>query len=175
MSIALNDDDDSLSILPPLDEAILEKMMLFRVEKPACLPKDSSIHSQKAFADKIRKELPAFIYYLENEHKIRPELADGRFGIKAYHHPRFIEDIIDSSPEGALWDMMERAGLTQAYDGSELGGEYDGGGSEIPGSGRRMELSSVISTTRFGKTPRQRKRHPSISRIRLTSANYLED
>jgi hypothetical protein len=121
------------------------------------LPKDSSIHSQKAFADKIRKELPAFIHYLENEHKIRPELADGRFGIKAYHHPRFIEDIIDSSPEGALWDMMERAGLTQAYDGSELGGEYDGGGSEIPGSGRRMELSSADIYDKIRENPKTKE------------------
>jgi hypothetical protein len=142
LSIAVNDDEDSLSILPPLEEAILEKMMLFRVERPDCLPTDSSIHAQREFAEKITKDLPAFIYYLENEHQITPELADGRFGIKAHHHPIFIENIIDSSPEGSLWDMMERAGIVQTYDGSGLGGEYGEDGKLILGSGRTLEVEA---------------------------------
>jgi hypothetical protein len=124
ISVAVNDDDNSFDVLPPLDVATLEKMMLFRVSQPDILP-GNTLTARQEFADRIRKGLPAFVYYLENEHRIRPEVAAsksaGRFGIDAYHHPIFINDLMDSSPEGGLWDMMERAGITKEYDGSELG------------------------------------------------------
>jgi hypothetical protein len=107
-------------------------MMLFRVAKPNCLPKGSSIDAQRVFASAIRKGLPAFIYYLENEHEIKAEIQDGRFGIAAYHHPRFLTDIIDLSPAGQLWELMERAGIIQTYDGDSLGGEFDEDGNLIP-------------------------------------------
>jgi hypothetical protein len=156
ISIALNDDDDSLSILPPLDDAILEKMMLFRVGKPNCLPKGSSIDAQRVFASAIRKGLPAFIYYLENEHEIKAEIQDGRFGIAAYHHPRFLTDIIDLSPAGQLWELMERAGIIQTYDGDSLGGEFDEDGRLIPGSGRTLELESKDIYEKLVENPKTR-------------------
>jgi hypothetical protein len=121
ISIALNHDDASMEILPPFDPAILEKMMLFLVGAPSVLPADNKPSTQSEFAARIRRELPGFIYYLENVHKIPEELSDGRFGIRAYHNPRFLSQAADTSPEGALLAMMERAGITEEYDGSELG------------------------------------------------------
>ena len=107
VTISVNDEPENLMILPPLDDSILDKLMLFHVSRPTCLPKDAEGDRQK-FGKAIKSELPAFVHFLVKEHQIRPELKKGRFGIREYHNENLVLGVEALSAEAALMDMVHQ-------------------------------------------------------------------
>jgi hypothetical protein len=103
--IAANDDDEDLMVLPPIDEGLQDKLMLFRCEKRPMPMPTNTIEQRKAFAQVIHKELPAFCDYLKNW-SIPEELIAGRFGVKEYHHPKIIETLNRLNPEHVLLELL---------------------------------------------------------------------
>jgi hypothetical protein len=129
ITIAVNDELEYLQTLPPLDASLMDKLMLFHVARPDCLPTDAEGEREK-FASSIARELPAFVYYLVHEHQIRPELKGGRFGIKEYHNPTLLYLLEAISPEAAAMDLIN----TGIFGGGD--GDGDGGGGGGGGGGR---------------------------------------
>ena len=103
--IAANDDDEDLMVLPPIDEGLQDKLMLFRCEKRSMPMPTITIEQRKAFAQVIHKELPAFCDYLKNW-SIPEELVAGRFGVKEYHHPKIVETLNRLNPEHVLLELL---------------------------------------------------------------------
>jgi hypothetical protein len=64
--------------------------------------------SGEAIEAAIASELPAYVHYLLNEHKIRGDLRDDRFGIKAYHHPVVLEALSATTPQTQLLQEIDR-------------------------------------------------------------------
>lgn len=106
VSISINDDPDSLRILPKLTPDFADKVMLFRVRHhPLPMPTRTAVE-REAFSAAIRAELPAFLHYLL-QHEPPPSLHSSRFGVLHYHNPELILDMGDDTPEGELLNLLD--------------------------------------------------------------------
>jgi hypothetical protein len=102
-TVSLNDEDENIRTLPPMDPSIEDKLMIFK-----CNFVKLPLPSGEAIEAAIASELPAYVHYLLYEHEIREELRDDRFGIKAYHHPAVLEALSATAPETQLLQEIDR-------------------------------------------------------------------
>ncbi len=106
VTISINDEAENLIMLPPLDNSIEDKIMLFKVA-PASMPMEcDSPAGRKSFWDGLMAELPGFVWFVEN-FRVPAELKDTRFGIKAYHHREIVEVLDDMAPEARLSELID--------------------------------------------------------------------
>jgi hypothetical protein len=106
-TVSLNDEDENIRTLPPMDESIEDKLMLFKCNF-VHLPKPSGEAIERAIAS----ELPGYVHYLLYEHEIRKALMDERFGVRAYHDPSVLEALSAAAPETQLLQEIEKAELS---------------------------------------------------------------
>ena len=93
-------------ILPPLDESIRDKVMLFKAErKPIPMPTDAP-EDKKRFQAVIRSELPAFACYLVR-YRVPENIRASRFGVMCFHHPEVLEAVNELSPERRLLELID--------------------------------------------------------------------
>jgi hypothetical protein len=103
-TVSLNDEDENIRTLPPMDDSIEDKLMIFKCNFVK-LPLPSGEVIERAIAS----ELPAYVHYLLHEHAISESLRDERFGIKAYHHPTVLEALSATAPQTRLLEEIDRA------------------------------------------------------------------
>lgn len=109
MSISLNDEPDRLQVLPPIEEDIEDKIMLFKIQKQI-MPMPTATHEERiAFEAALINELPALINYLMHEWVIPQDIQDQRYGVRAFHHPEILHGLDSISPEQALLDLIDQA------------------------------------------------------------------
>lgn len=101
LSLSVNWETEYLMILPPMDNSIMDKVMLFK-----CSVAKLSADREKNI-EMLKNELPAFAYYL-GLLKIPERLRDDRFGVKAYHNPEILEVLSDISPENRLAELIDQ-------------------------------------------------------------------
>lgn len=100
LTLSVNDEPENLMILPPLDESILDKVMLIKCNR-------SEIgENRKKTWDRIIKELPAFAFYLDKM-PVPKAMQSVRFGVKAYHNPELLEVLASLSPENRLLSVIQ--------------------------------------------------------------------
>jgi hypothetical protein len=100
VTVSVNDEPENLAILPPMDESILDKIMLFKCA-PASLDGD-----RKRIWKTLTAELPALAFHL-TKLRLRPCMQDPRFGVRAYHNEHLLEIVSDISPESRLLSLIE--------------------------------------------------------------------
>jgi len=106
LTVSTNDESENLIMLPPLDNSIEDKIMLFKVA-PAQMPMEADTPAGRdAFWEGLMAELPGFIWFVEN-FRVPVELKDPRFGIKAYHHKEIVEILEDMAPEARLSELID--------------------------------------------------------------------
>ena len=105
-SVSLNDEDENIRTLPPMDPSIEDKIMLFK-----CNFVRLPLPSGEAVEGAIANELPGYVYYLLHEHQIKKALRHERFGIRAFHHPRVLEALLEAAPETQLLQEIDKAKL----------------------------------------------------------------
>jgi hypothetical protein len=106
MTISLNDDPERLLVLPPIDDDVADKIMLFKVAWSA-MPMPTDTPDQKeAFEKALAAELPAFVHFLLN-YEIPEDLRSARYGIKHYHHPELLEALSETTPETRLLNLID--------------------------------------------------------------------
>ncbi len=99
-TLSVNDEPENLSILPPLDASLADKLMLFRCER-------ANIGADRlATWAQLTGELPALAFELDR-FKIRKELKDSRYGVKAFHNPELVECLTSLSPEQRLLNLID--------------------------------------------------------------------
>jgi hypothetical protein len=103
LTISLNNNEQYMKILPPLDESVMDKLTLFKLEKPDCLPTDEQ---REAFAAAIASELPAFAHFLES-FAIPVEIRSNRYGVAHYHHPELVDLMTQLEKEGELLELID--------------------------------------------------------------------
>jgi hypothetical protein len=103
LSISANDEPENLMIMPPIDGSIADKVMLFKIDMPECLPDDEQ---REEFAAQIKSELPAFVGYL-GRFTIPNELRSARYGVTHFHHSEILEAIEQESPERRLLGLID--------------------------------------------------------------------
>jgi hypothetical protein len=100
LTLSCNDEAENLMILPPLDDSILDKLMLFKCTI-AKLGRDR-LRTWKT----LTGELPALAYQLDHM-RVSPALADDRYGVKAYHNAELLELVTGISPENRLLQLID--------------------------------------------------------------------
>lgn len=108
MTISLNDEPERLMVLPPLDNDLADKLMLFKVRRRELPMPTETPEEKQAFWNALVAELPAFAEFL-NQYEIPPELRSRRFGITHYHHPDLVEALAALNPETHFIDMIDAA------------------------------------------------------------------
>jgi hypothetical protein len=112
MVLALNDEPESLLVLPPITEDIADKITLLRCHKRPLPMPAHTMDERAAFFKKLMDELPAMLHWLECW-DVPKQMREERCGVMAYHHPNLIAALVELSPEGqlvGLIDAAERAG-----------------------------------------------------------------
>jgi hypothetical protein len=106
MTLSLNDEPERLLVLPPLTSDVRDKIIVLKVvKKPMPMPTDTQENSVR-FWSSLVSELPAFMHWLENW-TIGPEIADSRYGVRAFQHPELIEKMEETAPEIRLFEMID--------------------------------------------------------------------
>ena len=111
LTISLNDEPENLMILPPLDESLIDKIIMLKVATPE-FPLDSSgVVNRHGLWNTIKDELPGLIYHIE-QFTISEEHRDTRFGLKAFQHPEFLNSLDEMNPENKLLELIDEGFFT---------------------------------------------------------------
>lgn len=120
LSISLNEEPENLQILPPLDETLRDKLMLFRCSMTN-LPFDGSDPRQRAkFREKLSAELPGFLHWLARW-RIPDRMKNQRFGVEAHLDPTLVSEIESLSPELRMWALIQGSGILPASSAGWVG------------------------------------------------------
>lgn len=116
-----------LMVLPPLDGDINDKLMLLKgyarpkparpisIDTPpeeACWPSPMPTRTEdekQAYRDRVRVELPAFLWWLLNEFKMPSQVSGGRFVVREWHHPAIKAQLSELSPHVRIWELILRS------------------------------------------------------------------
>jgi len=105
--VCVNREPERLQVLPSLDADIQDKIsVLLAHNHPMPMPVGSP-EEKDVFKKTLSEELPAFVWWLLNEHEISPDLF-GRFGIIHYHHPDLCSDLFEVSRDREFWLQVLR-------------------------------------------------------------------
>lgn len=107
VSITLNDEAESLMVLPPLDESLQDKMLLFRAYKKEMPMPTQTLEEWGAFDARLAADLPGFVYYLLNHWQVPTDMVDQRYGVTHFHHPDLLEMMNVLSPETKLLELID--------------------------------------------------------------------
>jgi len=145
LTITLNDGADDLTVLPPLDESIAEKLIILRTGTGLRDTDLSDLTTRRNFVDSLQNGLPGFLYFLLNEFVVPEELRDPRYGIKAYHDPNILNALEVLDPKAMLIEMLEAtpevaAAPDKQWTTTELLKELE---CEHPGQARRLFKGSA--------------------------------
>jgi len=124
ITISINLELEYLSVLPPMDTSIKDKISLFLCNfvKDTFAPireKSGELDRKKIWAC-VMREISAFRLWLLKTYKVNqilPEHRDDRFVIKAWHHPELITALSSISHEMRLLELIDD--LYFSADGEE--------------------------------------------------------
>ena len=129
MMIALNDESESLLVLPPMTEDITDKIILLKcARRPLPMPAHT-LEERDRFFQQLLSELPGLLAYLERWDP-PADLRDERCGIAAFHHPDLLSALYELSPEGQLAELIDTAAAI--------------GGIVLPWTGTAATLKAVL-------------------------------
>jgi hypothetical protein len=107
LTISVNDETENLLILPPFDDSIEDKLILFKVEKHAMPMSTATNQERTAFWEKLVSELPAYVDYLLNTWKITEVLVSQRYGVTHYQNSDILEQLGALAPETRLLQLID--------------------------------------------------------------------
>jgi hypothetical protein len=107
VTVSVNDSSENMRSIPANDETLKDKMHVLKVYPEATVKLVESLGGQKNFANKIREELPGYLYWLLYKFQILAELKDTRFGMKAYQNDEILEAIEETAPHMLLLELLE--------------------------------------------------------------------
>lgn len=105
LSMSMNDEREHLEVLPPFDQSLLDKIMLFQCQPPE-FPFDlSSDEGWKLWDEAVTKELPALAQAVD-DWEIPARLRSARYGVKSWHDPVLLSQEEESSVENQFLDVL---------------------------------------------------------------------
>jgi hypothetical protein len=107
LTVSVNDESENLMVLPILDDSIMDKLMLFKVQKYPMPMRTASMEERERFWQTLVGELPGYLDYVLNAYEIPSELVSQRYGITHYHHPELIKQLLDLAPEMRLFNLID--------------------------------------------------------------------
>ena len=100
--LSLNDDPNSMSVIPNLDSSNRDKIIAFRIN-----PTPFDFPDRKILEATIKKELPYYLAFLKG-FKIPDEIkGDDRFGVKSFIDPTLSDAAYDSSTRARAAEILD--------------------------------------------------------------------
>ena len=96
--VTLNDDPDSIQMLPTTEHSILDKVHFFKV---SATETDFSKGEEN-----VGRELPHFAAFLRDFVTPKELAGDYRFGVAAYHHPELLQTAQQSSATAGIVEFL---------------------------------------------------------------------
>lgn len=108
LTISLNDDEESLKVLPNLSQNSSDKLMILQAFGKPFHGAGTSFCSFDDWWKAVMRELPAFIYDLINDFTIPVELQDRHYRVISYHNADLVEALQSTRPETAFAEIALR-------------------------------------------------------------------
>jgi len=104
ITVSVNDEVENVSVVPPLDPSIEDKVYLFKCDTV-------SVGNDRAkIWEVVKSEIPLIrAWLLKNFLKVPKDLRDDRYTIKAWHHPELKQMLIEMANEHRLLNIMDAA------------------------------------------------------------------
>lgn len=125
LTLSVNDEPEHLEILPPFADSLMDKIILLHC-KHSPMPMPAGTNEEKsAFWKALNAQLPAYVYWLQNQFTISHELSSPRFGTAPFFHPYIVGLLDDIAPKTRLLTICDHVlfmdGSTEWEDtGEEL-------------------------------------------------------
>lgn len=123
LSISVNDEPEDMMVLPPMDSALEDKIIMLRCTHPARPPDTQTAEGRAAFWGAIKSEVPALCATLA-AWTVPDHLTAARFGLTAWKHPDLLEALGALSPEENLLRLVDDEILLSA-------GEWGGSATDL--------------------------------------------
>jgi energy-coupling factor transporter ATP-binding protein EcfA2 len=131
MSITLNDEAESLMVLPPLDESLQDKLLLFRAFKRDMPMPTETLEQWGAFMAQLEADLSGFVYYLLHHWQVPTDMRNERYGVTHFHHPELLEMMNVLSPEAKLMELIDVLQPWQNAHPDEVEDYWEGRAAEL--------------------------------------------
>ena len=106
ISMSMNSEEENRQVLPPLDNSILEKLMLIKTGDP-CFPVDLDTEEGWDEWDRIiEREVPFLAHDIDN-FVIPEELRIPRYAIKPWHDPELLREDQEATPEAVFLSCLK--------------------------------------------------------------------
>ncbi len=124
ITISLNDNAESLMILPPMDDDIDDKIFLLRA-KPHDVPYPSDAYPDRhSYWRGLVAEIPAYLHALKRW-EIPEAMRDVRYGVRAHQNADLLFALASLSPEMKLWNLIQQSGILANSLGGWTGTAHD--------------------------------------------------
>lgn len=110
MTISLNDTPESLLVLPPLEDDIIDKIILLRAWSPDVPYVTTAADSREKFWKQLTSEIPAFLHALERW-EVPKEIRNERYGVRAYQNANLLASVHALSNEARLLQIIDTCGM----------------------------------------------------------------
>lgn len=114
MTMTLNDNPESLLVLPPLDEDVIDKVMLLQASQAKFPYRNDDLKGRQKYRDALSAEIPAFLSAM-SRFEIPREIQGKRFGVVAYHDPHLLASVHSLAPESQLLQILDLSNFWQEY------------------------------------------------------------
>ena len=181
ISLSANDDPTSANILPTLEPSTEDKLIYFKCyDSDGYFPDENErTEHKKALLD----ALPAFLHLVDH-FDLPDDLRSPRWGVKAWHHPEYVNLLESLQPEQELAEILTAwmdansapvvtLPVTELYDKLSVNGGYVF--NQISKSPRHLgrQLSRLIAKEPWKHVIRREKRR--IGETRTESVHYRFD
>lgn len=132
LTISVNDDPDKLRSLPTITPDFEDKVLIFHcLHVPLPMP-TTTIAEQRAFRERLKAQMPAFVWWLQNEWEVPEDLKtyqDGRdatrFGFREFHSPVVRGGLYEETPGAELLALIDQARFSTIGEFAEDGERVD--------------------------------------------------
>lgn len=131
---------DQLHTLPMMDPSFLDKVHVLAAHNSEWVSMSRTDPEREKWKKQLDEAFPALVYHLLYEWKLPDDMADSRFGIKAYHDPDLLAEIRDEESNDTVLDMISQ------YLSSKSLKEIE---AEIRGIGKLERAISDIGSAEF--------------------------
>ncbi len=129
--VCCNETPENLSVIPPLEDGIEDKIILLKVS-PVTLPLPAQTPEEKQeFQRALRDELPAFLHWIDQV-KTPEHLSDNRSGVTAWQDTELLAAITELSPEQRMESLISLA-MAKGFMGIDQGGKKWMSATEVQG------------------------------------------
>jgi Domain of unknown function (DUF3854) len=127
VTISANDDDESITVLPSLDDSFSDKIIYLRCYPPSRPFHDGTEEGRREFWDRLVAEIPALIHQVESVEIPECYLGSSRFYVREFHHPDVVEAINAADAVAPLGELIDEWMSTKSLQ------EVEGPSAEILG------------------------------------------